>query len=273
MKKSLIIVSIVFGVIIGVVMYFTLNKKDISNINIDTYVREYLSDTLKEEVSVKALIVNGYINSTKDNECNIYSLENDKIKLKESNCKKALEIAKKPVIKIESLNGFVLNKWNNFEARLKLTLKNGGNDYYSDSNIKSISWYNDSDSIKQNGDVFQYNDSLDDVIKVLVEFDDYSEVYSFRLQIDKEKPILLDKILNIDVLAYYDDNFGVDEVYYYVSLESKSPSKDMFSDVEFNYECDKVYHVWSYAKDIAGNESDIFYLGEYEKCFSVTSNR
>jgi len=59
--------------------------------------------------------------------------------------------------------------------------------------------------------------------------------------------------------------------YYYFSENNEVPNKSDFKDRIEDLACDKTYNVWSYATDMAGNESEIQYLGNYTRCITISS--
>ena len=64
-KIIIVFVAIIFGVLIGFGFFKIFNHEQETNVNEKTqlskYFLEYFNDTLEEEVSVEALIDNGYI--------------------------------------------------------------------------------------------------------------------------------------------------------------------------------------------------------------------
>ena len=104
LRYKIIIVfgAIVFGALIGLGFFKIFNHEQETNVNEKTqlskYFLEYFNDTLEEEVSVEALIENGYISNTNENQSNIYVNKDNKIRKKETNSEKAKEIAKKIIV-------------------------------------------------------------------------------------------------------------------------------------------------------------------------------
>ena len=126
--------AIIVGVIIGFVIYKNVghSQSDVKQreTKLNEYIQAYYNDTLENEVSVEALLENGYISNTNENRCNIYVIDNDKINKKETDCDKSKKLAKKPIIELITSNNFKLNEWNKNGGNIKVKLKNGGNSYY-----------------------------------------------------------------------------------------------------------------------------------------------
>lgn len=277
LRYKIIIVfgAIVVGVLIGFGFFKIFNHEQETNVNEKTqlskYFLEYFNDTLEEELSVEALIENGYISNTNENKCNIYVINDNNISKEETNCEKAKEIAKRPIIELVTSNNFKLNEWNKNGGSIEVKLKNGGNSYYKESDIKSIEWFSIDGSINSVDKVLEINENVNKTLNLLVNFDDVSYVKETKVMIDNEAPVFKGSDLTNRVKVSYEDNYFLNKIYYYFSTDSKTPNKEDFSDGIEDVLCDNTYNVWSYATDRAGNESDIQYLGTYIRCKTINS--
>lgn len=266
-NKTKIIITFVILIIVLVVVFLFLNKKSSSDVKVQEntlkYVKKYMDDTGRDEVSVKALLENGYMENTDEDECNIYNKEDITIKKLKNDCDMALELAKMPVIEVEGQN-----VWHNTEQVFTVKLKNGGNKYYQEKDIKNVTWYSFDDDLNMESRTLSVgNDARNVPVTVLISFGDAEFEHTFNVLIDKEAPVLVNKILDDAIVAEYDDAAGVSNIYYYASTDEVAPSKNMMiENINDELTCDKEYNVWAYAKDYAGNESDISYLGKYIKC-------
>lgn len=267
--------AIIVGVIIGLVIYINVghSQSDVKQgeTKLNEYIQAYYNDTLENEVSVEALLENGYISNTNENRCNIYVIDNDKINKKETDCDKSKELAKRPIIELITSNNFKLNEWNKNGGTIKVKLKNGGNSYYKEKNINSVEWYSIDGSINSVNNELEITDNMNTTLNVMINFDDVSYVKETKVMVDVDAPIYKSSNLKDSFLVTYEDNFFLNKKYYYFSENNEAPNKSDFKDRIDDLACDKTYNVWSYATDMAGNESEIQYLGNYTKCITISS--
>lgn len=274
-KIIVVCVAIIVGVIIGLVIYINVghSQSDVKQgeTKLNEYIQAYYNDTLETEVSVEALLENGYISNTNENRCNIYVIDNDKINKKETDCDKSKELAKRPIIELITSNNFKLNEWNKNGGTIKVKLKNGGNSYYKEKNINSVEWYSIDGSINSVNNEIEITDNMNTTLNVMINFDDVSYVKETKVMVDVEAPIYKSSNLKDSFLVTYEDNYFLNKKYYYFSENNEAPNKSDFKDRIDDLACDKTYNVWSYATDMAGNESEIQYLGNYTRCITISS--
>lgn len=276
-KNKIIVVcgAIIVGVIIGLVIYINVghSQSDVKQgeTKLNEYIQAYYNDTLENEVSVEALLENGYISNTNENRCNIYVIDNDKINKKETDCDKSKELAKRPIIELITSNNFKLNEWNKNGGTIKVKLKNGGNSYYKEKNINSVEWYSIDGSINSVNNELEITGNMNTTLNVMINFDDVSYVKETKVMVDVEAPIYKSSNLKDSFLVTYEDNYFLNKKYYYFSENNEAPNKSDFKDRIDDLACDKTYNVWSYATDMAGNESEIQYLGNYTRCITISS--
>lgn len=267
--------AIIVGVIIGFVIYKNIDYKSSEKIYEETklskYLQDYYNDTLETEVSVEALLENGYITNTNENRCNIYVIDNDKINKKETDCDKSKKLAKRPIIELITSNNFKLNEWNKNGGTIKVKLKNGGNSYYKEKDINSVEWYSIDGSVNSVNNELEITDNMNTTLNVMINFDDVSYVKETKVMVDVEAPIYKSSNLKDSFLVTYEDNYFLNKKYYYFSENNDAPNKSDFKDRIEDLACDKTYNVWSYATDMAGNESEIQYLGNYTRCITISS--
>lgn len=267
--------AIIVGVIIGLVIYINVghSQGDVKQgeTKLNEYIQAYYNDTLENEVSVEALLENGYISNTNENRCNIYVIDNDKINKKETDCDKSKELAKRPIIELITSNNFKLNEWNKNGGTIKVKLKNGGNSYYKEKNINSVEWYSIDGSINSVNNELEITDNMNTTLNVMINFDDVSYVKEAKVMVDVDAPVYKSSNLKDSFLVTYEDNFFLNKKYYYFSENNEAPNKSDFKDRIDDLACDKTYNVWSYATDMAGNESEIQYLGNYTRCITISS--
>lgn len=267
--------AIIVGVIIGFVIYKNIDYKSSEKIYEETklikYLQDYYNDTLETEVSVEALLENGYISNTNENRCNIYVIDNDKINKKETDCDKSKKLAKRPIIELITSNNFKLNEWNKNGGTIKVKLKNGGNSYYKEKDINSVEWYSIDGSINSVNNEIEITDNMNTTLNVMINFEDVSYVKETKVMVDVEAPIYKSSNLKDSFLVTFEDNYFLNKKYYYFSENNEAPNKSDFKDKIDDLVCDKTYNVWSYATDMAGNESEIQYLGNYTKCITISS--
>ena len=276
-KNKIIVVcgAIIVGVIIGLVIYKNIDHKPSENnkekTELSKYFQDYYNDTLETEVSIEALLENGYITNTNENICDIYVIDNDKISKKETDCDKSKELAKRPIIELITSDNFKLNEWNKNGGTIKVKLKNGGNSYYKEKNINSVEWYSIDGSVNSVSNELEITDNINTTLNVMINFDDVSYVKETKVMVDVEAPIYKSSNLKDSVLVTYEDNYFLNKKYYYFSENNEAPNKSDFKDRIEDLACDKTYNVWSYATDMAGNESEIQYLGNYTRCITISS--
>lgn len=267
--------AIIVGVIIGLVIYINVghSQGDVKQgeTKLNEYIQAYYNDTLENEVSVESLIENGYISNTNENRCNIYVIDNDKINKKETDCDKSKKLAKRPIIELITSNNFKLNEWNKNGGTIKVKLKNGGNSYYKEKDINSVEWYSIDGSINSVNNELEITDNMNTTLNVMINFDDVSYVKETKVMVDVDAPIYKSSNLKDSFLVTYEDNFFLNKKYYYFSENNEAPNKSDFKDRIEDLACDKTYNVWSYATDMAGNESEIQYLGNYTRCITINS--
>lgn len=267
--------AIIVGVIIGLVIYINVghSKSDVKQgeTKLNEYIQAYYNDTLETEVSVESLIENGYITNTNENICDIYVIDNDKINKKETDCDKSKKLAKRPIIELITSNNFKLNEWNKNGATIKVKLKNGGNSYYKEKDINSVEWYSIDGSINSVNNELEITDNMNTTLNVMINFDDVSYVKETKVMVDVDAPIYKSSNLKDSFLVTYEDNYFLNKKYYYFSENNEAPNKSDFKDRLEDLACDKTYNVWSYATDMAGNESEIQYLGNYTRCITISS--
>lgn len=267
--------AIIVGVIIGLVIYINVghSQGDVKQgeTKLNEYIQAYYNDTLENEVSVEALLENGYISNTNENRCDIYVIDNDKINKKETDCDKSKELAKRPIIELITSNNFKLNEWNKNGGTIKVKLKNGGNSYYKEKNINSVEWYSIDGSINSVNNEIEITDNMNTTLNIMINFEDVSYVKETKVMVDVEAPIYKSSNLKDSFLVTYEDNYFLNKKYYYFSENNEVPNKSDFKDRIEDLACDKTYNVWSYATDMAGNESEIQYLGNYTRCITISS--
>lgn len=267
--------AIIVGVIIGLVIYINVghSKSDVKQgeTKLNEYIQAYYNDTLETEVSVEALLENGYITNTNENICDIYVIDNDKINKKETDCDKSKKLAKRPIIELITSNNFKLNEWNKNGGTIKVKLKNGGNSYYKEKDINSVEWYSIDGSINSVNNELEITDNMNTTLNVMINFDDVSYVKETKVMVDVEAPIYKSSNLKDSFLVTFEDNYFLNKKYYYFSENNEAPNKSDFKDRLEDLACDKTYNVWSYATDMAGNESEIQYLGNYTRCITISS--
>ena len=267
--------AIVVGVIIGFVIYKNVghSKSDVKQgkTKLNEHIQAYYNDTLENEVSVESLIENGYLTNTNENICDIYVIDNDKINKKETDCDKSKKLAKRPIIELITSNNFKLNEWNKNGGTIKVKLKNGGNSYYKEKDINSVEWYSIDGSINSVNNEIEITDNMNTTLNVMINFDDVSYVKETKVMVDVEAPIYKSSNLKDSFLVTYEDNYFLNKKYYYFSENNEAPNKSDFKDRLEDLACDKTYNVWSYATDMAGNESEIQYLGNYTRCITISS--
>lgn len=276
-KNKIIVVcgAIIVGVIIGLVIYINIDHKPSENnkekTELSKYFQDYYNDTLETEVSIEALLENGYISNTNENICDIYVIDNDKISKKETDCDKSKKLAKRPIIELITSDNFKLNEWNKNGGTIKVKLKNGGNSYYKEKDINSVEWYSIDGSINSVNNELEITDNMNTTLNVMINFDDVSYVKETKVMVDVEAPIYKSSNLKDSFLVTYEDNYFLNKKYYYFSENNEAPNKSDFKDRLEDLACDKTYNVWSYATDMAGNESEIQYLGNYTRCITISS--
>ncbi len=276
-KNKIIVVcgAIIVGVIIGLVIYKNIDHKPSENnkekTELSKYFQDYYNDTLETEVSIEALLENGYITNTNENICDIYVIDNDKISKKETDCDKSKELAKRPIIELITSDNFKLNEWNKNGGTIKVKLKNDGNSYYKEKDINSVEWYSIDGSVNSVSNELEITDNINTTLNVMINFDDVSYVKETKVMVDVEAPIYKSSNLKDSVLVTYEDNYFLNKKYYYFSENNEAPNKSDFKDRIEDLSCDKTYNVWSYATDMAGNESEIQYLGNYTRCITISS--
>lgn len=267
--------AIIVGVIIGLVIYKNIDHKPSENnkekTELSKYFQDYYNDTLETEVSVESLIENGYISNTNENICDIYVIDNDKINKKETDCDKSKKLAKRPIIELITSDNFKLNEWNKNGGTIKVKLKNGGNSYYKEKDINSVEWYSIDGSINSVNNEIEITDNMNTTLNVMINFDDVSYVKETKVMVDVDAPIYKSSNLKDSFLVTYEDNYFLNKKYYYFSENNEAPNKSDFKDRLEDLACDKTYNVWSYATDMAGNESEIQYLGNYTRCITISS--
>lgn len=267
--------AIIVGVIIGLVIYINVghSQSDVKQgeTKLNEYIQAYYNDTLETEVSVESLIENGYITNTNENICDIYVIDNDKINKKETDCDKSKKLAKRPIIELITSNNFKLNEWNKNGGTIKVKLKNGGNSYYKEKDINSVEWYSIDGSINSVNNELEITDNINTTLNVMINFDDVSYVKETKVMVDVEAPIYKSSNLKDSFLVTFEDNYFLNKKYYYFSENNEAPNKSDFKDRLEDLACDKTYNVWSYATDMAGNESEIQYLGNYTRCITISS--
>lgn len=267
--------AIIVGVIIGLVIYINVghSQSDVKQgeTKLNEYIQAYYNDTLENEVSVEALLENGYITNTNENICDIYVIDNDKISKKETDCDKSKELAKRPIIELITSDNFKLNEWNKNGGTIKVKLKNDGNSYYKEKDINSVEWYSIDGSVNSVSNELEITDNINTTLNVMINFDDVSYVKETKVMVDVEAPIYKSSNLKDSVLVTYEDNYFLNKKYYYFSENNEAPNKSDFKDRIDDLACDKTYNVWSYATDMAGNESEIQYLGNYTRCITISS--
>lgn len=267
--------AIIVGVIIGLVIYINVghSQSDVKQgeTKLNEYIQAYYNDTLENEVSVEALLENGYISNTNENRCNIYVIDNDKINKKETDCDKSKELAKRPIIELITSNNFKLNEWNKNGGTIKVKLKNGGNSYYKEKDINSVEWYSIDGSINSVNNELEITDNMNTTLNVMINFEDVSYVKETKVMVDVDAPIYKSSNLKDSFLVTFEDNYFLNKKYYYFSENNEAPNKSDFKDRIDDLACDKTYNVWSYATDMAGNESEIQYLGNYTRCITISS--
>lgn len=267
--------AIIVGVIIGLVIYINVghSQSDVKQgeTKLNEYIQAYYNDTLETEVSVESLIENGYITNTNENICDIYVIDNDKINKKETDCDKSKKLAKRPIIELITSNNFKLNEWNKNGGTIKVKLKNGGNSYYKEKDINSVEWYSIDGSINSVNNELEITDNMNTTLNVMINFDDVSYVKETKVMVDVEAPIYKSSNLKDSFLVTFEDNYFLNKKYYYFSENNEAPNKSDFKDRLEDLACDKTYNVWSYATDMAGNESEIQYLGNYTRCITISS--
>ena len=211
--------AIIVGVIIGLVIYKNIDHKPSENnkekTELSKYFQDYYNDTLETEVSIEALLENGYITNTNENICDIYVIDNDKISKKETDCDKSKELAKRPIIELITSDNFKLNEWNKNGGTIKVKLKNDGNSYYKEKDINSVEWYSIDGSVNSVSNELEITDNINTTLNVMINFDDVSYVKETKVMVDVEAPIYKSSNLKDSVLVTYEDNYFLNKKYYY----------------------------------------------------------
>lgn len=278
-KKTIILIAaIILGILIGIILFFTISKVKIKkeNSDIEKAARNYFSETLDSEVFIETLIENGYLKSS-NKKCILVKEVEGKITSEKSNCEKAEEEASKPVVILTTSNDFKVNEWNKEGTTINLSFKNGGNSHYKESDITSVKWLLESVGGFIEGNTLNVDDvNQNSTFKLQIELKDQELVIEkvINIKVDNEVPVLKAKMIGWNSLIASYNDFSKVTGYYKVTEENKEPSKkEMEHSLNLNYECGKTYYGWAYAKDEAGNETDIEYIGEYEaKCISVSGS-
>ena len=195
----------------------------------------------------------------------------DKINKKETDCDKSKKLAKRPIIELITSNNFKLNEWNKNGGTIKVKLKNGGNSYYKEKDINSVEWYSIDGSINSVNNELEITDNMNTTLNVMINFEDVSYVKETKVMVDVDAPIYKSSNLKDSFLVTFEDNYFLNKKYYYFSENNEAPNKSDFKDRIEDLACDKTYNVWSYATDMAGNESEIQYLGNYTRCITISS--
>lgn len=272
-KILIVLVSVIVGALIGFIIYKSFNHEASNEVStkLNKYFLEYYNDTEESEVSVEALLENGYISNTSEDKCNIYEVNEKEVFKKENDCDKAKLLAKRPIIELDTSDNFKLNEWNNKGGVIKIKLKNGGNSYYKESDIESVEWFSLDDTIHSFDNKLEINGNINTSLNVLVNFEDISYVKKVNVMVDLDAPVYKSHDFTRGFNVIYEDNYFLNNVYYYFSEEDKIPDKKDFSKDIIDTFCDRTYNVWSYAIDLAGNESKIQYLGKYVECETINS--
>ncbi len=274
-KIILLVAAIILGILIGVMAFFSISKMNTKKENqeIEKAAKEYFDDTFNSEVYIETLVENGYLKSS-DKKCVLVKTKDGKITTEKSNCEKAEDEAKKPVVILTASNDFKINEWNKEGTTIAMSFKNGGNSYYKESDILSIKWISLSTGGFIEGNTLNIdNANQNETFKLQIDLKDELVIEKeINIKVDNEKPVLKTKMMSWNSLVASYNDFSKVTGYYKVTEENVKPEKsDMTHKLNLDFECGKKYYGWAYAKDEAGNETDIEFIGEYEpKCVSVS---
>lgn len=272
-KKIILLIGAIFlGILIGVISFISISKINAKKENqeLEKAARAYFNDTFNSEVYAEVLVENGYLKKY-DKKCILIKNESNEIVTEKSNCDKAYEEAKKPVIILSTTNDFKINEWNVIGTEMTFSFKNGGNSYYKESDITNVKWILESVGGFKEGSILNVdNTNQNQTFTLQIELKNGELVIEKKIDIkvDNEAPVLKGKIISWNsLIASYSDYSKVTG-FYKVTEQNEKPSKDeMTHSLELDFECDKTYYGWAYAKDEAGNETDIEFVGEYiPKC-------
>lgn len=270
-KKNILILFVALVVIIlGVILGFVFRKEDNPSKDeepIFSAAKDYFADTDKTEVSAQALIENGYLEKS-ENTCLLFALKDGQVVSSGEDCQKAEEYSKDPVLLLHATDDFIVNEWNTKGTVLSFSLKNGGNKTYQTEEIDTVTWFNETTGETFEGETLRVEkQNREETYLLSVSFKDESYVIDkrFRILIDQEVPVMEEYHFgNRNIAAAYRDFSGIQKIYYAVTEIKDAPKKeDMRESDNVKMECEKIYYGWSYAVDLAGNESPMQYLGEY----------
>lgn len=276
-KKVLIGIALIILIVVAIFITFVIfnkNRKDLDTKTIEA-AKLYFEETLNNEVYVETLLENGYLKTAKE-KCILLKKDDEIVETEKGDCKKAKEEAKKPVIVLSASNNFKLREWNGKGTTLKASLKNNGNSHYKKENIKEIEWINETIGENIKNDTIKIVDEhgLKSVLLTITFQDGLILEKRIEVKIDKEAPVVKEKGFQGNILYAIYNDLEMKAIYYGITNTNKAPDKkDMKEEITPKFECGKKYYAWSYAVDVAGNETDIIPLGEYEhKCSTITPN-
>lgn len=281
-KKLIVFIIITFCIIIissFLIYYFLFFKKnkleneDSSEKIVLKGAEQYFIDNMDTyEVSIDALIKNKYLsNQYGYDNCNLITKKQDLIEITNIiDCEKSLEYTKYPVVLINGydIDGYKvnINDWNKDNIKIVYEFKNNEESFYKEDDIINMTWFDlDGNILSESNELFANNINGITKVRLSLMFKDYNYNKTFTLKIDKKAPILKKTLVNNNFpYAYYEDDFAFNSVLYFESKkELKEFDKTKFCTIEKEYECGVMYYIYSYANDLAGNESEISFLGKY----------
>lgn len=276
-KKNILLIAIIVIIIIIVIVLFLMinNNKKESNKYIEEASLLWASDHnfLYNKLTIGALYKNGYINNiSKYDMCNVINVSNNKVTItKELDCNYNEEISKIATVDVKlinvSNNEDVTDNWSNDDVKIELSYKNNNIDK---DKIKEIYITSNEGIIAKEELIIRTNSYFNKEIEINIILEDGTNIATKKLvTIDKIKPTFLSKkIESNNFEAIFDDNeSGIIDILYAASTKEEAPQDiNLYKNKEqLVFESQETYHIYSIAKDLAGNTSDIVYVGEYKK--------
>jgi hypothetical protein len=259
-KFFIILLLILVALILSLKMVYDCFKRDF--INESRIITKYSN---LSKISGKLLINNDLLPS-KYFIFNCMVINNNKFY---TNCKDAQKLTAKPMLMytLYKKNKKVSNeKIINNDYTIKLKLLNQKEGIY-----KGI--FDGKNNVITKEKSFKISKNIQSG-KYYYKFDD--NVLSFHLNIDNDNPIYTNSVIkdNYYMVNYSDENNY--RVYYYYSNVKQTPiNYNKFKSVQvIPNDCKNInYFLYSYAIDVAGNRSDVNYLGEVKANCQLTYNK
>ncbi|MEG0977568.1 MAG: hypothetical protein RSF02_03345 [Bacilli bacterium] len=274
-KKLIIVIVLIILIVLFITFltFYVRRNKEIKNVNQELTLldasKKYFFDNDVFETSLETLFVNNYIDNYYEyNKCTI--IKKEELKITDNiDCEKSANYSIYPVILVNAFNvdgnTVDLLEWHKNDVVIKFDFLETEHSKYKESDIKKVSWMDLDGNVLSNERDF-YVKGVNGVtdIRLSIEFENLYYNKIFNIKIDDKAPILLNSsIINNYPFAFYEDDFLFDKVFYFASkYEINKFDKSMFSIKQINYNCGEDYFIYSYAKDLAGNESEISYLGK-----------